>query len=210
METNKYVAVNLGCGTQIAPNWINFDNSPNIYLSKLGPIKHFLYKLGFIKKAQYEAGFNSNIQFRELTKPLPFNDNSVDYVYSSHFLEHTSFEEAQKILAEIYRVLKPNGVARIVVPDLKWHIQQYLDNVKQTTRTTPFKNAADNFIFEIRMAAKSRDPHKWMYDEVSIFERMEDAKFKNINICKFREGSCIDVEILDNRPENSIHIEGIK
>ena len=48
---------------------------------------------------------------------MPFDDNSFDYVIASMVLEHISDEN--KGLQEIYRVLKPNGVAVLTVPIVK-------------------------------------------------------------------------------------------
>ena len=38
---------------------------------------------------------------------LPFDDNSIDEIYSFHFLEHVN--DLEFVLKEIHRVLKPNG-----------------------------------------------------------------------------------------------------
>lgn len=45
---------------------------------------------------------------------LPFKDNSIDMVYSRHFLEHV--KNFEFVMREVYRVLKPKGKANIVVP----------------------------------------------------------------------------------------------
>jgi len=42
----------------------------------------------------------------DVRKGLPFPDNSVDEVISSHFIEHLDEDEAQALFQEIYRVLK--------------------------------------------------------------------------------------------------------
>ena len=42
----------------------------------------------------------------------------MDIVYSSHLLGHLTLKSANQYLREAYRVLKPEGVLRIVVPDL--------------------------------------------------------------------------------------------
>lgn len=49
---------------------------------------------------------------------LPFRSNSLDYVVSSHVLEHTANPVAA--LAEWYRVLKPDGLVYLVVPDRRY------------------------------------------------------------------------------------------
>ncbi len=45
---------------------------------------------------------------------LPFNNSSVDVVYTSHFLEHIS--NLDRLINEVYRVLKPKGKFIIKVP----------------------------------------------------------------------------------------------
>jgi SAM-dependent methyltransferase len=45
---------------------------------------------------------------------LQFADETFDFFYSSHVLEH--IENDKKAFKEIFRVLKPNGVAIIIVP----------------------------------------------------------------------------------------------
>lgn len=49
---------------------------------------------------------------------LPFHDNSLDYVVSSHVLEHVANPVAA--LAEWYRVLRPGGTIYMVVPDRRY------------------------------------------------------------------------------------------
>jgi predicted SAM-dependent methyltransferase len=55
----------------------------------------------------------------DLRGRLPFPDESVGVAYCSHTLEHLFPDHALKLLREIHRVLRSDGVARIVVPDVK-------------------------------------------------------------------------------------------
>lgn len=64
-----------------------------------------------------------------LSKPLPIPDNSLEVVYSSHFLEHVPLSEVPALLGEIYRVLKPGGVVRLVVPDFENIAREYLSQL---------------------------------------------------------------------------------
>jgi len=59
---------------------------------------------------------------------LPFPDESVDYVFSEHFIEHLTRDEGVFFLKEVYRVLKPAGVCRIATPDLDRSVQEYCDD----------------------------------------------------------------------------------
>jgi acetyltransferase-like isoleucine patch superfamily enzyme/SAM-dependent methyltransferase len=59
---------------------------------------------------------------------LPLNDNSVDFVVSSHVIEH--FPDPIKALREWYRVVKPGGYLYVIAP----HKERTFD--KERPRTT--------------------------------------------------------------------------
>jgi predicted SAM-dependent methyltransferase/glycosyltransferase involved in cell wall biosynthesis len=86
MGKKKYL--NIGCGKQPLPGFINIDLEPG------GDIQH------------------------DATQGLPFPDASVDGVYSEHFLEHLTQAQGLAFLRECRRVLKPEGAVRIAMPDL--------------------------------------------------------------------------------------------
>ena len=89
--------VNLGCGNKYHKDWINLDFKSN----------------------------NEDVKEFNLLQKLPFEDNSVDVVYSSHVLEHFTKCEAPKFLEECYRILKPKGIIRVIVPDLEQLMKNY-------------------------------------------------------------------------------------
>jgi len=57
--------------------------------------------------------------------PLPFEDNKFINIYSSHFLEHLKFSEAQYLVRQLYRCLDKGGILRIVVPDMDSWLDAY-------------------------------------------------------------------------------------
>ena len=83
--------LNLGCGSRYRKDWINID---------------------FVST-------NKNIIVHNLLKGIPFKDNTFNVVYHSHLLEHFSRTEASDSIKECYRVLKPNGIIRVVTPNLE-------------------------------------------------------------------------------------------
>lgn len=90
--------LNLGCGDRINPNWVNVDFHPT----------------------------NVNAIPFDLNQGIPFPDSVFDVVYHSHLLEHFPKEHAQFFLKDCFRVLKPNGIIRIVVTDLETIVRIYL------------------------------------------------------------------------------------
>ena len=53
----------------------------------------------------------------DLSKGIPLEDNSVDEVYTAHFLEH--LDDTVFMMTEIYRVCHANALVRIKVPYFK-------------------------------------------------------------------------------------------
>lgn len=49
--------------------------------------------------------------------PWPWEDNSVEEVHCSHFMEHLDSMERCAFLNNLYRILKPGGKATIICPD---------------------------------------------------------------------------------------------
>lgn len=49
-------------------------------------------------------------------EPFPFDDNSFDFLYSSHTLEHLTMDGFWNVMRESYRILKPDGQFMITVP----------------------------------------------------------------------------------------------
>lgn len=201
-------ALNLGCGVQAADGWINIDNSPNARLAKLPRLRWLLWKAGVISDEHYRVAWPNSMMIRDLSRPLPFADCSIDFVYTSHFLEHNSRDQAEHLVAEMHRVLKPGGLVRVVVPDLEFGARRYLDSLRAGPEAC---EAAPAFLDWLQLGRGGvRDPHLWMYDAASLKSMLLRAGFTDAVVCGYREGRLPDCEILDNRPEDSVHIEAGK
>lgn len=55
----------------------------------------------------------------DITKPLPYENDSVDFIFIEHGLEHISAINGLAFLEESHRILKAGGIIRICVPHLK-------------------------------------------------------------------------------------------
>jgi len=58
----------------------------------------------------------------DVTKPLPWFSDEVDYILAEHLTEHLSSGDAIRFLKECYRILKPGGVLRLLCPVLGTHL----------------------------------------------------------------------------------------
>ncbi|KPJ62495.1 hypothetical protein AMJ44_15540 [candidate division WOR-1 bacterium DG_54_3] len=71
----------------------------------------FLRKFGNYTSADLNA---KNVDYQADLRDLPFENESFDFVFASHVLEH--IKEDEKALSEVHRILKPNGIAVLPVP----------------------------------------------------------------------------------------------
>ena len=106
MRTSPSKLFNLGCGPTIAEGWRNFDLSP----------------------------INEDVEYWHANDPIPASDCYVDVIYHSHMLEHLNPSNAKIFLKDCFRVLKKNGIMRIVVPDLEGICQQYLKAIQRVDK----------------------------------------------------------------------------
>ncbi|MGK7895109.1 MAG: methyltransferase domain-containing protein [Xenococcus sp. (in: cyanobacteria)] len=53
----------------------------------------------------------------DVSKKLPFEDNTFEVIYSSHVLEHIPWFQTEEVIAEWVRILAPGGRLEIWVPD---------------------------------------------------------------------------------------------
>ena len=80
--------------------------APEVFFKKMFSDRFRSYETAdlFMKGVNYKADLQN----------LPFKDDTYDFVYASHVLEH--IPDDTKAIQEISRVLKPNGVAILPVP----------------------------------------------------------------------------------------------
>lgn len=90
--------LNLGCGYRYHVSWTNID---------------------FVSTGE-------GVQAHNLLLGLPFQNESFEVVYNSHVLEHFTKDDSKKFLTECLRVLQPNGILRVAVPDLEQIVREYL------------------------------------------------------------------------------------
>lgn len=107
--------LNLGSGPQAAAGWVNIDRSPNVVLGRMPRLRRQLRRSGLLTDS-HMAAWDPSIIRGDIRK-LSFADCSIAAIYSSHTLEHLYFNEAQQVLDECYRVLVPDGLLRLALPD---------------------------------------------------------------------------------------------
>jgi predicted SAM-dependent methyltransferase len=153
-----------------------------------------LVKLGLLDKS-YDLKW-PNISLVNLNHELPDEDESVDFIYCSHVLEHFERQKTVNILRECRRVLKDKGAIRIVLPDLSKLIKDYSDADKFNREYFGF----DKDLYVGWMGIIKRmfiRGHQWMYDKKSAKELLIESGFKKIKLFSFRKGEVPNLDKLD-------------
>ena len=91
--------LHLGCGVKPIPGFYHVDALDYPHVDRIGPVED----LSFIP------------------------DNTVKLIYACHVLEHFGRNEFKSVLAEWCRVLAPEGVLRLAVPDFQAAAELYVD-----------------------------------------------------------------------------------
>jgi len=201
--------VNLGCGPDAPPGWLNVDGSWNAWFSNRPYLRKVLVRTRLISPGS-GAHWNVRPLVHDLTKPLPFRTDTISAIYGSHILEHLYQTDAQRLLVECKRVLKPGGVIRMVVPDLHSMVVDYLEKKNGNSPSTEKAPAADelnerlgyrapapprgNFAFKFYAIWKDFHSHKWMYDSGSLMRSLSVAGFEEASEKNFLESDIPGIE----------------
>lgn len=184
-KTNKRpVMLNVGCGTDYKKGWINIDNNSDNNIKKL------------------------DLNW-DLRNPLPYEDESVDFIFNEHFIEHLTVEEGIRANQDFMRVLKKGGVLRIATPDLEDVVALYQN--KNWRKHTVLGNHGLDFVktrAELINMGFSWWGHKWLYDWEELERRLHEAgcskikrvkhsisKYPALNGLEIREESVLIAEV---------------
>jgi SAM-dependent methyltransferase len=198
--------LNLGSSTRCAANWNNIDFSWIIRLGRYRRLCGALHSRGLLSPARYQRilKMDPHTIVWDVRRGIPFPDSSFDVVYHSHLLEHIDRHAAPAFLRECVRVLKTDGILRVVVPDLELLSRRYLERLERyphSALASEVEEAAraifDQMIIRTPEARMQQKPivrvlesllvgdtgrngaaHRWMYDRVSLEWLVRDAGLK--------------------------------
>lgn len=158
--------LNLCCGKNAYPNWVNVD----FYFSK---------SLHFWRPKSSRPNWRVDIRYA-----LKCPDNVIDGIFSEHTLEHINHANARRLLRELFRIMKPGAYIRIGVPDLEKYINYY-HNRELSGFENRFKSGAE---------AIANITQNWyhlsVWDSELLERELRDAGFTNFMKCDFQQGRC--------------------
>ncbi len=173
--------LNIGCGGNVLAGWLNTDIYPELPM----------------------------VMYLDATQDFLFKEETFDYIFSEHVIEHISYWDGVKMLTECFRVLKKCGKIRISTPDLVFLVDLTRPDktdlqrayIKWAANTFTPGVPDDNEVFVINNFVRNWG-HTFIYDENTLRGAMSNAGFKMIT--KFDQHESKDVALRDL--ENEQHL----
>ena len=176
--------LNIGCGPDRKEGWVNIDLWPGAELSL------------------------------DMRERIPLPDGSAAIIYSEHFFHYLDYpDDVNHFLLECYRLLEPDGIFRLGVPDTRWPLLEYAglgDGQWLRACKTEFyrpewcKTPLDHVNYHFRAETE----HRYAYDFETVENALEEAGFvekpypsaSGSPKCCSREGGFL-VEHIRNTPD---------
>jgi len=191
--------IHFGCGWNFLEGWDNTDMviPPNL------------------TKEQEQR-----IKIIDVTQTLPYESDSVDFIFHEHMIEHIDEVDGYSFLNECYRILKPGGVMRISCPSIDGAMDVYhnWDNVsdewKQESGLVTKARFINHFIYyetagyqgkkfeadgSIKMVNNPNYWHKYMYDREDFDYKLKYIGFSDVNFVNKHESQYSELKGLERR-----------
>jgi hypothetical protein len=128
----------------------------------------------------------------------------VDVAYCSHTLEHLSLEDFRVALRNTYAMLKPGGVFRFVLPDLRAMVQDYVESTDD--------DASVRFVGALLMVEPARargikgivrevignSRHRWMWDERSLATELKSVGFVEVRRAQRGDSGMAELDAVEH------------
>jgi predicted SAM-dependent methyltransferase len=186
--------LNIGCGANVAPGWINIDLE--------GPAEVFRW---------------------DCRRGIPFDDESVESIFAEHVFEHLDPVTGAKFLSECKRCLQSGGVVRIVVPDAGRYLRLYQGDWSGFVPVRPLIEDNGEYrdfwldrVYRTKMefineVFRQGGEHKYAYDADTLMMRLRDAGFVRVIQQSYGVSVASQTPLdTESRGGESLYVEGIK
>jgi predicted SAM-dependent methyltransferase len=162
------------------PLYLNLGSGAN-------PIPDFVNIEGFAQR--------NKDMWLDLRNGLPFPDKSVDGIFTCHVFEHFYMPELAPLVKDCYRVLKPGGVLRILVPSVEKALAAYANN--DDSFFTPFPRAYKSMGGKLYNFLLCEGQHRIIFDFSLMDEMLRYAGFSEVRECAGTQSAVFSPTMLE-------------
>lgn len=173
--------LNVGCGDVYLNGWVNIDLDSS------------------------KADLKCDVRGR-----LPYEDASVDFIFSEHFIEHLSVNDGVEFFKECFRVLKPGGVVRTGTIDLNYILFRHFFFWRKQDWIKKYGYGFVKTDAELTNICFREWGHYYLYNKRELKRRLSEAGFSKIISSKFVKSFYKDLAELETRKETRLILEAIK
>lgn len=178
--------VHIGCGGVRFPGWVHLD-------------------------AEYwQWKYAPDLVIWDVHDGLPFPNESCQFVYSEHFVEHLPVNVAELYFRECHRILVPGGVVRTAMPDLAEAVRQFAENDWRQPWLEKYGYQWIQTRGECLNIVMRHWEHQWLYDLEELTRRLRDAGFSRIESCDINSSRRNELCSLESRVESELICEAEK
>jgi predicted SAM-dependent methyltransferase len=183
--------LHLACGEKLLDGWLNVD-------MRLNPV---------VLTLRFPEGLQK------------FGENSVRYIYTSHFLEHIEYPNtALEFLRACRRILKPGGVLRIAVPDIEGIIKAYARDDREFFEIQRIYHPprCTTKLEHLMYALQQDGEHQFGYDFETLQKLLLQAGFQEVVRSDYNQSELDELRVdyreeIDNHQNNlSLFVDAIK
>ena len=192
--------LNLGCGRAPKEGWINAD-----WTQKEKTLNDF-----------------PEIEFMDATNPWQYADDTFDYIFTEHMIEHIEASKNLFTLQEAYRTMKPGGVIRVIIPDRDFFEQLpgqddhpfVVNYCRNIFKREPYAGASD----AVTRRTLDEQGHVWVVGIEKLKAQVTKAGFSEVKQCEYGVSEHAELNGIDLnegifkglREYESIVVEGTK
>jgi predicted SAM-dependent methyltransferase len=170
-QLTRQSRLHLACGSNLLAGWANVDIDGASEVIKL-----------------------------DLTRSLPVASESIDFVFCEHFIEHISASDAERLLREIRRCLRPGGVIRLSTPDLAVLVTHYRDQKLDTWHDVGWTPQTPCRLLNEGLHSWG---HQFVYDQRELETLLGSVGFSAVRRVRWRQSDHRELSGLECRPDHS-------
>ncbi len=146
---------------------------------------------------------SNNVVYLDASKPFPIESNTFNYIFSEHMIEHITFAEAEIMISECYRILKPGGKIRLATPNVRSMVALFEEKLSsdQTEYINHMKkffdpSLPDDPVFAINQMFYGFH-HKFIHSKESLTYLLRKNRFKSISFPQVMESTDTNLKSIE-------------
>ena len=144
---------------------------------------------------------------------LPFEDDTIDFIFCDDLFEYFSWTDNQRLAKELIRILKPEGIMRVAMHDSDMTIDVNDSEILPTMKNNSSVNS-DLFGNEFNTQYVGHDfhtlGHRYAYNYEDMACILKETGFTDLRKRLFQESTFEALRNLETRKESTLIIEASK